>query len=261
MGFFNRFGSFCESCTAGFGRRAFRNLGGFATSVWEGLTPPLRPYWGEIIDFASHSGVNAIGIVAVTSTVAGVTSSYLLAEQVKRFGVGAELMGGAVTHMLVDQLVPILVGLVVAGRTGSAITATIGTMRVTEQVEALKSLNTDPIQFLLFPRLWAMVLMVPALTVLACVVANITAFVAANNIIHISFGTWKLSILSIFDLETLYEAIIKSAVFGVIISLVSFYQGWAVYQGSAELSRRIQIGVVGSMNLLLIANLLMTIWM
>ncbi len=241
------------------GRGAFRNLGSFVSSIWEGLHGPYKFYFSEFVYFSSSSGVNAFGIVAITSAVAGVTSSYLIAEEVRRAGVGAEFMGGGVTQMLVTQLVPILVGLVVAGRTGSAITASIGTMKITEQIEALKSISTDPIQFLFFPRLIGLMVALPCLTILGCVMGNIAGYFAAERVLHLSWSTWTFSILDLFEIEKLFHSIYKSVIFGAIITIVSFYQGWTVHQSSEELSRRIQIGVVGSMTFILIANLIMTV--
>ena len=223
---FLNIGKSIQDQSSDLGKSAFKNIGNFVSSIWEGFHPPYKYYFSEFVYFSSSSGVNAFGIVAITSAVAGVTSSYLIAEEVRRAGVGAEFMGGGVTQMLVTQLVPILVGLVVAGRTGSAITASIGSMKITEQVEALKSISTDPIQFLFFPRLLGLMTVLPCLTILGCIMGNIAGYLAAERVLHLSWSTWTFSILDLFEIEKLYHSIYKSIVFGAIITIVSFYQGW-----------------------------------
>lgn len=249
-----------DKATAGLGMVALRNLGGFTVAVWEGFHPPFRFYWRESTGFAASAGVDALGIIFLTATVAGVTSAWLLAEQVRTYGVGLEFMGLVVAQSLVDQLMPILVSLVVAGRTGSAITAAIGTMKITEQVEALKSLDTDPIQFLFVPRLLGLVLTLPLLVLVGSVAGVYTGYLAAHEVVHVTWSTWQSSIETLFRARSLFEAMHKSMVFGFIIAVVSFYQGWAVFSGTEELARRIQSGVVGSMVLILVANFVMTVF-
>ena len=88
---------------------------------------------------------------------------------------------------------------------------------------------------------------------------NIAGYFAAERVLHLSWSTWTFSILDLFEIEKLFHSIYKSIIFGAIITIVSFYQGWTVHQSSEELSRRIQIGVVGSMTFILIAKLIMTV--
>lgn len=253
-------GEWAMESTAGFGQVALRNLGSFTNAVWEGINPPFRFYWRESVAFAASAGVDALGITALTATVAGVTSSWLLAEQVRNYGIGLEFMGLVVAQGLVDQLMPILVSLVIAGRTGSAITAAIGTMKITEQTEALKSLDTDPIQFLFIPRVVGLVGTLPMLVIFGSVVGTVTGWYAAHQVVFVSWATWSTSIEQLFRAKSLFEAMQKSMYFGGIIALVSFYQGWAVVSGTEELARRIQNGVVGSMVLILVANFILTVF-
>ncbi len=190
-----------------------------------------KEYSGNILQQMVMVGNNSIPIVLFVSMFVGmvtaVQSSYQLYDWIPRTVVGA-----LVTKSVLLELTPLLTALVLAGKVGATITAELGTMRVTEQIDALESLAFDPISFLITPRVLAGVIMFPILVIFGDVVAIFGGMFGASVIAGIPVEAFVEGMKGSFETWDAVFGIIKSMVFGFIITSVSCYQGFQVRGGS-----------------------------
>jgi phospholipid/cholesterol/gamma-HCH transport system permease protein len=147
---------------------------------------------------------------------------------------------------------------VVAGRTGAAIAAELGSMVVTEQVEALEALGLSPVQMLVVPRLLALAVMMPVLTIFAVMVSVLGGMWLANTVAHISNETFLTSARQAVTIQDVFKGLFKSFVFGVIIALIGSYQGLTTRGGAAGVGRATTGAVVISIILIFIANFVLS---
>lgn len=190
-----------------------------------------KEYSGNIMAQMVMIGNNSLPIVLFVSMFVGmvtaVQSSYQLYDWIPRTVVGA-----LVTKSVLLELTPMLTALVLAGKVGATITAELGTMRVTEQIDALEALAFDPISFLITPRVLAGIFMFPVLVVFGDFVAILGGMFGASAIAGIPMESFVEGMKSSFDSWDAIFGIIKATVFGFIITSVSCYQGFQVQGGS-----------------------------
>jgi len=179
------------------------------------------------------------------------------AVQAVQYGVGS-LLGGAVTYTSVRELGPMLSAVVVAGRVGAAIAAEMGSMVVTEQIEALQSLGLAPARFLVVPRLLALVIMLPLLCVFADVISVLGGAWIAQTYAHINYESFMASARQTVGFEDVLKGLFKSFVFAIIIVLVGSYQGLGTRGGAAGVGKATTGAVVISIILIFISNFVMS---
>jgi phospholipid/cholesterol/gamma-HCH transport system permease protein len=213
----------------------------------------LRIRWRETLDQAYLLGVQSWPIVLLTSLFTGLVISLESAVQAVNYGFG-NLVGGAVAFATFRELGPMLSAVVVAGRTGAAIAAELGSMVVTEQIEALLSLGLSPVRMLVVPRLVALVIMLPVLTVIADIVSIIGGLWVANVYAHISPESFMTSARSAVGFGDVVRGLIKSVVFAVIIAVVGAYQGLSTRGGAAGVGKSTTSAVVIAIILIFVFN-------
>ena len=157
------------------------------------------------------------------------------------------------------ELVPVLTGVVVAGRIGAAIAAEIGTMKVTEQVDALRVMAANPVSFLVVPRFIAIVLMMPVLVVFANLIGNIGGWIVAHYYAGIGTFTYENSIKVLAETYDMVGGMIKSSVFGAIIAIVGCYKGLNAPNGAEGVGLATTASVVLSIILIFITNYFLSI--
>ncbi|MBV8655187.1 MAG: ABC transporter permease [Candidatus Eremiobacteraeota bacterium] len=202
-------------------------------------------------------GVQSWIIVVLTSLFTGMVISLESAQQAVAFGVG-NLVGGAVAYGTVRELGPMLTAVVVAGRAGAAIAAELLSMVVTEQIEALRSMALEPSRFLVVPRLVALLVMLPLLTVCADVVSIVGGMWIAFTYAHISYDSFISSARQTIDFADVFKGLIKSVVFAVIIATVGAYQGLSTRGGAAGVGISTTAAVVISIILIFVSNFVLT---
>lgn len=217
----------------------------------------LRIRLAETIAQCYFLGVSSISIVILTSLFTGMVISLESAAQAVQFGVG-NLVGGAVAFASVRELGPMLTAVVVAGRVGAAIAAELGSMVVTEQIEALTSMGLEVPRFLVVPRLLAMIVMLPLLTVFADVVSIAGGMWIAQTYAHIASDTFIASARQAIGFQDVLKGLFKSIVFGAIIALVGAYQGLRTRNGAAGVGASTTGAVVISIILIFITNFIMS---
>ena len=233
----------------------FTYAGGAATLLGESarFIGRLRIRVRETIDQAFLLGVQSWAIVVLTSLFTGMVFALESSVQAVQYGVG-NLVGAAVAFTMARELGPMLSAVVVAGRSGAAISAELGSMVVTEQIEALQSLGLSPVRMLVVPRLVAMLLMLPLLTVFADIVGILGGMYIANIYAHISYESFINSARTTLPFSDVLRGLLKSAVFAVIIAVIGSYNGLQTRGGAAGVGRATTSAVVTSIILIFIFN-------
>lgn len=212
---------------------------------------------GLTINQMSFLGVNSLLIVLMTTTFAGMVIALQLAEVAVQYGVG-KMVGGSASLAMARELGPMLTAIVVAGRAGSAITAEIGSMKVTEQIDALEMMAVSPVGYLVVPRLTAMLLMMPLLTLFSDISGLIGGSFVANQSAGIPYQVFWDSVRRMTLLNDLMMGLLKSVVFGIQVSIISCYQGLQTGRGAAGVGKATTESVVTSMVVIFITNYILS---
>lgn len=218
-----------------------------------GFMARLRIRFNETISQCALLGVQSLVIVTLTSLFTGAVISLESAQSAVAYGF-ENLVGGAVAYGSVRELGPMLTAVVVAGRVGAAIAAELGSMVVTEQIEALRSMGLEPARFLVVPRLVALLVMLPLLTIFADVVSILGGMWIAQSYAHIAYDAFLASVRQSIDMSDVIKGLLKSFVFALIIVIVGAYQGLSTRGGAAGVGQSTTFAVVLAIILIFISN-------
>lgn len=235
----------------------FQQMGELGLLSFNSFRNILRRPWERKIFFQQleEVGVRSLPVVSLTAAFVGLVYGLQTYIAFHRYvGPGSEAYSGAVISLgLAKELIPILVGLMVAGRVGSAMAAEIGTMKITEQVDALFTLGADPNRYLVVPRLLACLIMLPCLTLYGDFIGifggyfyNVVAM-GVNQTIYIK------NTLLYLELWDILGGVIKAAVFGVLIALIGCWQGLTAKGGAEGVGRATtRAAVISSISILIV---------
>ncbi len=221
-----------------------------------GLVKGRLEYKTTIAEMA-FVGVASLPVVAVTMIFSGMVIGYHMAIVTGQLGV-SNYAGRVVAETMCRELGPVLVSIVVAARVGSAMAAELGTMKVTEQIDALRAMATSPVDYLALPRWVACGLMVPTLTFVGDIIGVTGGYLMAVLMPELNAGAYWTHIPGTFEAYTLVAGIGKSAVFGIIIAIVGCHQGLTCKMASEEVGRATTRSVVYCIMLIYGANLFLT---
>lgn len=198
-------------------------------------------------------GVDSIPIVLIISGFTGMVLSLQISQEFDKFGV-TSLIGQLIGLAVIRELGPVLTGVVVAGRAGSAIAAEIGTMQVTEQVDALKALATSPIEYLVVPRFLACAIMVPVLTIFANLLGLLGGYIVAVYQVGVIPQVFFESAIAYLGLYDLASSLFKAFVFGIIIVIAGCFRGLHTHKGAQGVGDSTISSVVTGMIAIFVAN-------
>jgi phospholipid/cholesterol/gamma-HCH transport system permease protein len=198
-------------------------------------------------------GVNSLPLVALVSVFTGGVAAVQAVYQISDY-VPMRYLGTAVGKAVMIELAPVLTALVVAGRVGAAIAAELGTMKVTEQIDALETLALDPVKYLVIPRFVAGLIMLPVLTVFSDTVALLGGIGVSAFSLHVSPHVFLNGLQDFFKMMDLTSGLLKAFVFGSIISIIGCYQGFKTTGGAEGVGRSATRAVVISSGLILISD-------
>jgi phospholipid/cholesterol/gamma-HCH transport system permease protein len=201
----------------------------------------------------AHLGADSLPIVLLTMLFTGMVMTVQIAHEFIKYGAQSSV-GGVIAIAMGRELAPVLTGVVVAGRVGAAITAEIGSMKVTEQIDALRVMAVSPIAFLVVPRLLACLVMMPLLVVFGDVIGTIGGYVMATQYSGISEFSFLHSIRVFCTPNDVLGGLVKGAFFGIIISLVGCHKGLTTANGAAGVGQATTASVVTSIILIFISN-------
>ena len=237
-------------------------VGEMALMAWQSVVwlfrPPFR--WRLMLQALEFVGVGSLFIVLLTGAFTGMVMSVQTAYAFKLFN-AESLVGTTVAFALARELSPVLAGLMVTGRVGSAIATEIGTMEVTEQIDALRTMAVNPIQYLVTPRVLAAVIMLPFLCMMCTVVGITGSWLVAVVGLGLDQGIFFDRIVSVVTPWDIWSGIIKAAVFGFTIAVVSCFRGYNASGGARGVGVATTQAVVISSISILILDYFLTVLM
>lgn len=237
----------------------FAAVGSYASLIGEVFTASIKrpPQWGLIREQLYNIGVLSLSVVAIT----GFTTGFVLAAQsfyqLSNKGL-AGVTGILVAKAMITELGPVLTALMVTGRVGSAMCAELGTMQVTEQIDALKSMAVNPNSYLISPRFIAGIIMIPLLTIFSMLMGIWGGYLIAVQYFGLSAATYFDPMPTHITLFDLFTGLTKSFVFGLIMVTVCCYKGIRTTGGAAGVGKATTNSVVISYVLILIMDFLLT---
>jgi len=179
-----------------------------------------------------HIGVNSLPLVLIIAVFTGAVAAWQAAYQLKGIA-PLSFLGGATSRAIITELGPVLTGIVIAGRVGASIAAELGTMKVTEQIDALETMAISPVRYLAMPRFLAAIIMMPILVTFANFIAVGGAYVVSNYFMGVSFAVFFQSVKRFFLIPDLLSGLLKTIVFGAVTSLLGCHIGFRT-SGGAE---------------------------
>jgi len=210
-------------------------------------------HWRNTLEQLAIVGSDSLFIALLTAISVGAVFTIQVAREFINFGAG-NVVGGVLSLALTRELSPVLTAVVLAGRVGSAFAAEIGTMRVTEQIDAMLMLKTDPIDYLVIPRLLACFFMLPVLTLLSLVTGMLGGFVIANNIYSLSDTVFFDSARSFLGVWDVYTAVIKACCFGILIAIIGCSWGLTTTGGAKGVGQSTTAAVVTALLMIFVSN-------
>lgn len=198
-------------------------------------------------------GPESLLITLLTAAFVGMVFTIQVSREFIRLGAG-NAVGGVLAISLSRELAPVLTAVILAGRVGSAFAAEIGTMKVTEQIDALYILRTDPIDYLVTPRVLACLLMLPILTVLSLLTGMLGGMIIADSLYDISNTMFINSAKNFLSVWDIFSAPIKGAVFGVLIAIIGSSWGLTTTGGAKGVGQSTTTAVVTSLLAIFISN-------
>ncbi len=202
-------------------------------------------------------GFGSLAIILLTGTFTGGVLALNSANTLQRFGFTNQT-GELVATSLIRELGPVLTCLMLAGRVGSGIAAELGSMIVSEQIDAMRALGTDPIKKLVIPRIIALVMMAPVLTVICDLMGILGGMFVAISQIHQSSAVFFASAQKAMSFEEIFGGLIKPLVFGFVIAIVGCYMGLSTKGGTVGVGRATTRSVVVSSILVIFVDFLLT---
>ena len=249
--------------TVGRARQAVTALGFIGEStvgVWRSLKRPSLIRWRALFRSLELDGFNALPITGLLAFLIGVVISYQGAEQLRKFGTNIFVVD-LVGISLLREISPLIAAILIAGRSGSAYAAEIGTMKVTEELDAVQTLGLSPIQLLVLPRVFALMLALPLLTVYADGLGVFGGMLIASNQLSVSFTEFVSRFEEAVALRHFLIGIGNAPFFAMIIALVGCYQGFQIRGGVDDVGRHTTASVVQSIFLVIVFDALCSIFL
>ena len=233
-------------------------LGHTVVVILASLLRPGRIRMTALINQMERTGLNALPIVGLISFLIGVVLAYQGADQLRKFGAEiftVNLVGVGVLR----EMAIMLTAIIVAGRSGSAFTAQIGTMKVNEEIDAMRTIGLDPMEVLVLPRVVALVLVLPLLTFYADIMGLLGGAVMANWMLDISFFQFARQFNAGVPVWSFWVGLIKAPVFAFIIAVVGCYEGFKVSISAESVGQRTTAAVVEAIFLVIVLDALFSI--
>lgn len=233
-------------------------VGDLVVASGQAVRRPRSVNWRDVPRFMERAGADGIPIVVMINFLVGVVTAFQASVQLKQFGANifvADLVALSVTR----ELAPLMTAIIVAGRSGAAFSAELGTMRVSEEVDALRTLGLDPYSYLVFPRVVALVLVLPLLTLIADVVGIMGGLLVAMLGLDLTLAGYLHETQKALKLFDVFSGTLKAAVFGLNVALIACQRGLATRGGAEGVGRATTSAVVTSLFAIVAADAVFTI--
>lgn len=222
------------------------------------LRHPSSIHYKAIFKYIESSAIRALGIIALTSFLIGVVIAYQSAVQLERFGANifiVDMIGISITR----ELAPLITAIVVAGRSGSAYTAQLGVMKLTEEIDAMKTMGFEPFRFLVLPRIIALMISMPFLIFFADIIGIFGGMVVAKTQLNISFSSFLEHLQSALDTTHFWVGIIKGPFFAWLIAAVACFRGLQVSRDTESIGRYTTASVVNAIFLVIACDAIFSV--
>lgn len=216
-----------------------------------------KPKFSKILRQMESIGVDSLTIVMLTGTFAGAVLAFQSYIGFKRFG-AVDFIGPLVALSLTRELGPVLTGLMVTGRAGSAMTAEIGTMNITEQIDALRTLCLNVYQYLIVPRMLASTIILPFLSLFTSILGIIGGYFISVYVLNLNGEQYLAGIRRYLEFSDIFNGLVKSCIFGLLLSWVGAYKGFYARGGARGVGKATTECVVVASILILAANYFLT---
>jgi len=233
-------------------------IGESALVLLRSLARPHRFRWRPVLHNLQTAGFEALPITGLLAFLMGVVIAYQGADQLQRFGANifiADLVGLA----MLRELSPLLTAIIVAGRSGSAYAAQIGTMKISEEIDALRTIGVGPQELLVLPKIMALVIALPLLTVFADAAGVLGGMIMARSKLDVSFDVFLDRLGEAISMSSFLTGVGKAPVFAVIIALVGCFQGFQASGSADSVGRQTTVSVVQSIFLVIVADALFSV--
>lgn len=222
------------------------------------LRHPLSIRYGAIVKNIEEAGVRALPIVALTSFLIGVVITYQGAVQLEKFGAHIFIVD-MISISVTRELAPLITAIVVAGRTGSSYTAQLGVMKITEEIDAMRTMGFDPLHFLVQPRIMALMIVMPLLIFFADMVGIMAGMFISNIHLHLSFGEFLRRLQLALEVKHVWIGLLKGPFFAWLIAVVSCFRGFQVSKSTESIGRYTTISVVNAIFLVIACDALFSV--
>jgi phospholipid/cholesterol/gamma-HCH transport system permease protein len=239
--------------------RPLEELGRFFDILWRVIRwTPRRPYDGrQLLRQMVRVGVDSVPVILLTAMFTGAVLALQSFSVLERFNAEG-FVGSLVALSLVLELSPVVGGLIIAGRVGSSMGAEIGTMRVTEQIDALEVMATDPVHYLMVPRVWALVAMLPMLVLLGDAIGMFGGYLVSVVLMGANPVVYVENTFRYMDLWDVFQGLAKSGVFGLLIGVIGCQKGYYTSGGAEGVGRATTQAVVTASIAILITDFFLT---
>jgi phospholipid/cholesterol/gamma-HCH transport system permease protein len=242
----------------GSGGRGLAFLGESAVAMGHAARNPRYIRWRSLLKILHIDGINALPITGLLTFLVGVVIAYQGAEQLRKFGTNIFIVD-LVGISLLREIAPLIVAILIAGRSGSAYAAEIGTMKVTEELDAVRTLGISPMALLVLPRTLALMIAVPLLTVYADVLGVFGGMLIASSQLNVSFTEFVSRFQEAVAVRHFLIGIGKAPFFAMLIALVGCYQGFQIRGGVDDVGRHTTISVVQGIFLVIVFDAICSI--
>jgi phospholipid/cholesterol/gamma-HCH transport system permease protein len=233
-------------------------VGMLEIEAWRMFTGSSRLRWGYFMQRFRECSIDALPITSLIAVLIGLILAYISAVQLVKFGASmyvADLVGVAI----VREMGPVMIAIIMAGRTGAAYAAEIGTMKVSQEVDALDALGVSAVEYLVFPRLLALILALPMLILYGNVLGVLSGGIVANTAFEINFVTYIGRVRDAVSLTSLFGGLIKGAVFGFLIGFAGTWRGMQCGSSSSEVGRVTTSAVVTAITWIILVDALFAV--
>jgi phospholipid/cholesterol/gamma-HCH transport system permease protein len=222
------------------------------------LRHPLSIRYGAIVKNIEEAGVRAMPIIALTSFLIGVVIAYQGAVQLEKFGANIFIVD-MISISITRELAPLITAIVVAGRTGSSYTAQIGVMKITEEIDAMRTMGFDPLHFLVQPRVMALMIITPLLIFFADVVGIMAGMLISKIHLNISYGEFLRRLQVALEVKHVWIGLFKGPFFAWLIAVVACFRGFQVSNSTESIGRYTTISVVNAIFLVIACDALFSV--
>ena len=217
------------------------------------LTQPRRFRFTSFVHHLARTGIDSLPIVAMLAFLIGVVLAYMSGEQLKKFGAETFTVNLIAVSILREMGI-LITAIIIAGRSGSAFTAQIGTMKVNQEIDAMNTIGLDPVEFLALPRVVALMISLPLLTFVANVMGLLGGSVIAVAVLDMSIPQFMHQLKAAVDLNDFMVGIVKAPLFGFVIALVGCYEGFRVSPSAESVGLQTTRSVVESIALVIVLD-------